>query len=206
MDISEVINRVGVWLGAGSINIFGPPFAGKDTHGRRLAKDLNANLIGGGEILRGSEMPDHVKELHRTGKLFPTDVYFEIVLPYLKQKKFAGKPFVLSSVGRRQGEESGVLEAASAAGHPIKAAIYLNVDEPVVWQRWEHSDSRKLRGARADDSREALKVRLAEFRDKTLPVIDFYRGQNLLIEIDSNRSKDTVSRDISDSLLRFSRS
>jgi adenylate kinase len=199
----EFIKAVKRWLGSGSINIFGPPFAGKDTHGHRLADQLDAVLLGGGEILRGSGMPDEITALHRTGLLFPTDMYLRVVLPFLKQKKFAGKPLILSSVGRRQGEELGVLEATSAAGHPIQAAIYLNVDDATVWDRWEHSDSRKTRGSREDDSYEALKVRLSEFRNKTMPVIDFYRDQKLLLEIDSNQSKDDVSKAILTSLYKL---
>lgn len=201
MEIAEKIKK---WLGTGSINIFGPPFAGKDTHGHRLAKQLDAVLMGGGEILRGVGIPSQVKELHRTGRLFPSDVYFSFVLPYLQQTKFDGKAIILSSVGRSKGEETVVLQAAAEAGHPIKAVVYLNVDESVIWDRWEHSDSHKNRGNREDDSKEALKIRLTEFKNKTLPVIDFYRQQGLLIEVDSNRAKDTVSGDILESLLKFS--
>lgn len=205
MDNPEIISDIRAWLDAGSINIFGAPFAGKDTHGQSLARALGAKLLGGGEILRSSQVPEPIKSANKAGKLIPSDVYFEMVLPYLKQEKFAGSPLILSSVGRRQGEEAGVLEATAAAGHPMKAAIYLNVDEKVVWARWEHSDSREHRGPRADDSKQALKVRLAEFRDKTLPVVDFYRRQGLLIDINSNRAKSEVSRDILESLLKFSK-
>ncbi|MGH7156895.1 MAG: nucleoside monophosphate kinase [Candidatus Saccharimonadales bacterium] len=205
MDEPGNIVSIKKWLGAGSINIFGPPYAGKDTHGRFLADKLNAGLLGGGEILRSSVMPKNVKALHRTGKLFPTDVYFQAVLPYLQQAEFAGKPLILSSVGRRQGEAEGVLEAATTAGHPIKAAIYLNVDDGVLWERWKHSDSRKNRGERDDEGSEIMKVRLSEFRSKTLPVIDFYKRQNLLIEIDSNQPKELVINNILDNLLKFSK-
>src|ERR1700742_3798418 len=107
MDAEQTIKAVKSWLGSGSVNIFGTPYAGKDTHGHRLAEQLDAVLLGGGEILRGGEMPAEVKELHRTGRLFPTDLYFRLVLPFLKQKKFQGRPLILSSVGRRQGEEDG---------------------------------------------------------------------------------------------------
>jgi len=205
MDPQIQIKTIKSWLGTGSINIFGPPFAGKDTHGRQLAKQLGAHLLGGGEIIRSRPVPAHIKSLHTGGRLIPSETYFELVLPYLKQAKFSGKPLVLSSVGRWQGEETAVLEAAASAGHPIKAAIYLTVEEPIIWDRWEHSDSRLNRGYREDDSREALQVRLKEFQTKTLPVIDAYRNRGLLIEIDSNRPKETVSRDILDALLRFSK-
>lgn len=205
MDIPGDINTIKNWLATGSINIFGPPYAGKDTHGRFLADKLGAELLGGGDILRSKAMPDSIKALHRSGKLFPTDVYFQMVLPYLQQGKFTGKSLVLSSIGRRQGEEEGVLEAAKKAGHPIKAVIYLNADDKVVWERWENSDSRQSRGDREDEARNVLQVRLSEFRDKTLPVVDFYKRQGLLIEVDSDRPKGVVRQSILDGLLEFSK-
>ena len=203
MDDSDKIDKVKSWLGSGSINIFGPPFAGKDTQGTRLSKELDAVLLSGGAILRGSNMPNHVKDLMRTGQLIPTNDYFDLVLPYLKQDKFVDKPLVLSSVGRWHGEEAGVLESTSASGHPIMAVIYLNINDRVVWNRWEHSDSIRLTANRADDAYESLQVRLEEFRDKTMPVIDFYRSQDLLIEMDSDRPTDTVTKAIIGSLVEF---
>jgi adenylate kinase len=205
MHRSEKIKIIKSWLGAGSINIFGAPYAGKDTHGHRLAAALDAPVIGGGDILRQEHMPPHIKELHRTGKLFPQEIYLELVLPYLSQEKFDGKPLILSSIGRWHGEEIPVLKAASTAGHTVKAALYLNVNEEIIWQRWEHSDSRQARGPRDDDTKEAMRVRIKEFRDKTIPVINFYRERKLLIEIDSNQDKDMVTNSILDALIEFSR-
>jgi adenylate kinase len=204
MEIAEKITKVKIWLGAGSINIFGPPFAGKDTQGHRLATELGAKLLGGGDILRGSEIPDRVRQLMHNGKLIPTGDYHKIVLPYLQQDKFKGKPLVLSSVGRWHGEEVGVLGATSSAGHPIKAVLYLNISQEVVWQRWRHADSERSRGKRADDAYESLQIRLDEFRNKTLPAIEFYRSQNLLIEVDSEQATDAVTETILDLLIEFS--
>jgi adenylate kinase len=204
MDLDAKIQKVRKWLGAGSINIFGPPFAGKDTQGHRLADELDAPLLGGGDILRGSDIPDHIRQVMQAGRLVPIDDYLKLVLPFLGQDKFVGRPLVLSSVGRWHGEEAGVLEATAAAGHPLRAVLYLNISEATVWRRWEHADSARSRGKRADDNYEALQVRLSEFREKTLPAIDFYRSQNLLIEIDSEQDTDVVTEAILDSLIKFS--
>lgn len=204
MDKAGKIKKVKAWLGPGSINIFGAPFAGKDTQGHRLAAELRSPLLGGGDILRGSNIPHSVRELMQSGKLIPSSDYQTIVLPYLKQKEFAGKPLILSSVGRWHGEETGVLEATLAAGHPLKAVLHLNISEKTVWQRWEQADSARSRGKRADDAYEALHIRLAEFRDKTLPAIDFYRQKGLVIEINSEQDTDVVTEEILDSLIEFS--
>lgn len=188
MDI-ELISK---WLGSGSINIFGRPFAGKDTHGRELVELFNGVLLGGGDIIRNSNIPAHIKAIADAGKLIPTEDYIDIVLPYLSKPEFDGKPLILSSVGRWHGEEEGVIGAAEAANHPIKAVILLNISEEDVFKRHEAHVNLGDRGNRLDDTEDFLEVRLAEYREKTLPVIEYYKKAGLLIDVDSTLSKQAV--------------
>lgn len=192
------------WLGTGSINIFGLPFAGKDTYGRRLAETFEASIMGGGDILRNSVIPPHVREIMNSGQLAPTDDYIRIVLPYLSRKEFANRPIILSSVGRWHGEEPGVIEAAKASKHPIKAVVFLYINEEAAYKRFISSQEDEKRGERADDSEQILQTRFAEFRDKTLPVIDYYRDMGLVIEVDGNPPKNEVFQSILEGLLRLS--
>ncbi len=194
------ISIVAKWLGSGSINIFGMPYAGKDTQGTELAKLFGAPLLGGGDILRNSVIPEHVKALIDVGELAPTEDFVRIVLPYLSQPDFAGKPLILSSVGRWHGEEEGVIQAAEASGHPLKAVVLLTISEDILRQRWQTAQKTMDRGARADDAQDILSTRLAEFRQKTLPVIETYRAKNILIELDGNGSMNEVTTRILDAL------
>ncbi len=189
------------WLGSGSINLFGLPYAGKDTQGHLLAEEFEGQLLGGGEILRNSVITPAGKAAMVAGELFPTQEYINTVLPYLSKQEFAGKPLILSSVGRWHGEEDGVIQAAEQSGHPIKAVVYLNMSEPTLYERWEIAQSVGGRDERLDDDREKLAVRLAEFKEKTLPVIDYYRAKGLLIEVDANQHVISVTRDILDALV-----
>jgi len=191
------------WLGSGSINIFGRPFAGKDSQGQRLAAIFGGNLLGGGEIMRGSDMPDRIKSEMRAGKLIPSVDYVAIVLPYLSRPEFANAPMILSSVGRWHGEENGVLDALQASNHPLKAVVYLRLEESDVMDRWRDHENRKDRSERHDDSELILETRFKEFRDKTLPVIEFYRNKGLLIEIDGTQSRDDVTAEIIKQLHKF---
>lgn len=184
------------WLGTGTINIFGLPFAGKDTHGSTLAELFDAPLIGGGEILRAGALPAELKEDFEAGILTPQDTYLRVVTPYLSKQEFEGKPLILSSVGRWIGEEEGILKATEASGHPTKAVIYLHLAEDIVHKRWEKSQLKGDRGERADDAEHVLETRIQEFREKTLPVIEVYREKGLLIEINSDAEKDEVIESI----------
>lgn len=200
MTTEEKITAIKKWLGTGSINIFGRPFAGKDTQGRILAELFGANLLGGGDILRGSEIPERTKEIMRLGKLIPTDDYISIVLPFLSKDEFSNQPLILSSVGRWVGEEEGVLEATKAAGHDIKAVIYLDLPGEAVHKRWSALHKRMDRGERHDDTPEILEIRLAEFKQKTLPVLEAYGKKDLLIEIDGRKSPEDVTEAIIEAL------
>lgn len=200
------LDKIKTWLGNGSINIFGLPFSGKDTHGHRLAEIFDASLLGGGQILRNSQIPPHVKELIDSGHLAPTEDYVKIVLPYLSSPEFTGRPMILSSVGRWHGEETGVLKAAEDSGHPIKAAVYLHLSEDIAHQRFIRAKEKGDRETRSDDAEINLATRFQEFHDKTLPVIEFYRQHNLLIEVDGRPPVESVSSDILSKLLQKAKS
>ncbi len=190
------LERIRAWLGTGSINIFGRPFAGKDTQGRALVEILGGHLLGGGDILRGSTIPEHVEAALHRGELIPSEDYVDIVLPYLSKQEFQGDPLILSSVGRWIGEESGVIDALKAANHELKAVIYLELDEDTVRSRWEALEQHDNRGGRYDDTAEILEKRLVEYREKTLPVIDAYETLGLLIRLDGNGTPASVTEAI----------
>lgn len=154
----------------------------------------------------GHNVPEHVSKIIDSGELAPIDEYLSIVTPYLSQSSFAGRPLVLSSLGRWHGEEQGILKAASNAGHPLRAVILLQLDEATARMRWQIAQKLSHRGVRADDAAHVLNTRLDEFRNKTLPVIDFYRQQNLLIEVDGRQSIERVQAEILHKLLQMATS
>ncbi len=197
---SEQIDKIGKWLGTGSINILGRPFAGKDYQGRQLVELFGGNLIGGGEILRNSILSESAKEAIRTGKLVPTDDYINTVLPYLSQTAFENKPLLLSSVGRWHGEENGVMKVLENSNHNLKAVIYLDIPNEESHVRWLAREINNDRQNRHDDTEEILQTRFNEFQAKTIPVIEFYRNNGLLIEIDGKQTRDKVTSGILNAL------
>lgn len=191
------------WLGTGSVNIFGKPFAGKDTHAAILSEFFNAKVIGGGDILRSQES-QHINEHIDRGSMAPTDEYRRIVLPYFEKEEFKGHPLILSSVGRWHGEEVAVLEAAAGSGHTVRAVINIKITDSEAFRRREAEKTIRDRGPRADDNDEQkLKVRLAEYSEKTEPVIEFYREHGMLLEVDGMQPKDIVAENIHDQLYRL---
>ena len=206
MHNSEKINEIKKWLGNGTIDIFGRPFAGKDFQGQRLATLFGGNLVGGGEILRRSDMPNHIEQYMRSGKLIPSNDYVDIVLPYLNQPRLFEKPIILSSVGRWHGEEEGVIKAVKESGHPLKAVAYLEISKNESHNRWLAREINNDRSSRHDDTEEILNIRFTEFQEKTLPVIDYYRNLGLLIKIEGKGARDAITSDIIDALFELASS
>jgi adenylate kinase len=50
--------------------------------------------------------------------------------------------------------------------------------------------------ARADDSAEVIRHRLRVFAEATSPLIDYYRGRGILVEVDGNQPADAITADI----------
>jgi len=188
----EIVKK---WLGAGSLNIFGLPFAGKDTHGQELSQLFGATLLGGGDILRALHA-DAYAQHSGGGKLFPTEEFLRIVTPYLSKPEFENRPLILSSVGRWKGEEEGVMQATADSGHPLKAVIYLHLTEETVFKRFKKSQQNSDRGDRVDDAEHVLETRIQEFNEKTMPVIEVYRQKGLLIEVNSEAAPEEVLESI----------
>lgn len=189
------------WLGSGSINLFGLPFSGKDTQGKRLSKIFDAPLIGGGDIIRGSDRED-VKRVIADGSLAPKEDYLTMITPYLSREEFRDKPLVLSSVGRWHGEEQTIVQSAEQSQHPVKAVVLLDISSQHLRERHQAAKEQGDRGNREDDADEHIEKRIKEFETKTQPVIDYYSEAGLLIKVDGAQEPNTVTVQILQELLK----
>ena len=198
--MEEKIIKIREWLGTGSINIFGLPMSGKDTQGVRLAEALGAKFLSSGMIIRAMEEKIR-KSYSGKGELVPTNIFYEWVLPYLERSDLFEYPLVLSSVGRWSGEENQVMSVAAGAGHDIKAVVLLNISEADVMSRFEEAKILSDRGTREDDKNtEIFKTRIAEFRQKTLPVLQHYKELGLLVEVNGDQTREAVFNELVEKL------
>ncbi len=203
MDFGQKVLTIKNWLGTGSVNIFGLPMSGKDTVGVRLAEALGGKFLSSGLIIRANEELTR-QHFSDKGDLTPTDVFYKWVLPYFEKEELKEFPLILSSIGRWSGEEDKVMETAEKAGHPIKAAVILNISEADVMSRWQAVAELKDRGTRYDDEKpEVFQHRIEEFRTKTAPVLLHYRSMGLLIEVGADAERDVVFSELVEKLYNF---
>ena len=200
--MDDKIKTIKNWLGTGSINIFGLPMSGKDTQGIKLAEALDAKFLSSGIIIRAMETQTK-NNYSSKGNLIPTNVFYEWVLPYFERPDLYEHPLILSSIGRWHGEENQVMSVAAGSGHEIKAVIILNISEADVEKRFNKAKELDDRGDREDDKDLAIfQTRLKEFREKTMPVIQFYKSLDLLIEVNGDQTREAVFDEIIDKLYK----
>ena len=203
MNLNEKLEKIKSWLETGSLNIFGLPMSGKDTVGMRLAEDLQAKFLSSGIIIRAYEAEQN-EDMTGSGKLIPTNTFYDIILPYFSRKEMKNDSLILSSVGRWSGEEDKIMEAAKNGGHEIKAVVLLDLTEADVKNRFEAAKELNDRGERADDANlEIFETRICEFNEKTVPVLNHYDELKLLIRVPADGSRDEVYSSVIDKLVEF---
>lgn len=202
-NLIDKLARIKSWLGTGSLNVFGLPMSGKDTVGERLAKDLDAKFLSSGIIIRAFEAEQN-QNMTGSGQLIPTNIFYDIILPYFSREEMKNDSLILSSVGRWAGEEDKIMEAAKNGGHEIKAVVLLDLTEADVKNRFEAAKRLNDRGERADDANlEIFETRIREFNEKTVPVLNHYDELKLLIRVPADGSRDEVYLSVIDKLVEF---
>ncbi len=71
----------------------------------------------------------------------------------------------------------------------MDSVIYLNVPDDVVEQRVLLRAKQGFGGGftkRADDNPESLRIRMQQYHDKTMPLLDLYKQKKILIDINGN--------------------
>ncbi len=203
LDMEEQLQRIKKWLGTGSINVFGLPMSGKDTVGVRLAEELGGKFLSSGMIARAMEQSTN-QNLTGGGKLIPSNIFYEWVLPYFEKPELSSFSLVLSSIGRWQGEEDQVISVAQSSGHPIRAVVMLQLSEQDAIERWEAAKLLNDRGLRADDiDPQIFQTRINEYREKTVPVLQHYQELGLLVPAKANAPREQVFANVVEALANF---
>ncbi len=203
--MEEQVQQIKAWLGTGSINIFGMPMSGKDTVGVRLAETIGGKFLSSGIIVRAVEASTK-QNVTTEGKLMPSNLFYDWVLPYFEKPELWDYPLILSSIGRWAGEEDQVMSVAKASGHPIRAAVMLELSEADVMGRWEAAKMLGDRGLRADDAKpEIFQTRIREYREKTIPVLKHYQELGLLLPVKASASRDQVFQNVVKALADFAK-
>ena len=175
-----------------------PPGAGKGTHGKLLSEATGIAHISSGDLLRaeiarGTELGLRLSEYTLRGDLVPDDLIFEILIPVVVEASRNTGGYLLDGFPRTLPQALRAAQIGMELDLLSDAAIYLTAPDKVLVERLR---DRAQREGRADDTREVIQHRLAVFAEQTQPLVDYYRGRGILIELNTDRPQADVHADL----------
>src|SRR5690606_23275213 len=132
------------------------------------------------------------KAIMDSGELVPDEVVVGIVSDRI-EKADAKKGFILDGFPRTVRQAEALDDMLKDKGLKLDAVVELKVDEGILLSRIEKRAGETPGGPRADDNAEALKKRLAVYREQTAPLADYYQSKGLLKTVDGMQDIDKVS-------------
>jgi len=199
------------------ILLLGAPGAGKGTQSKRLAETYGVEHVTTGDALRANKDMETEYGTPRSfmekGELVPDAVVNEIVEAALAD----ADGYVLDGYPRNLSQAEYLTEITD-----LDAVIYLRVAESELVERLTgrrvcddcgtnfHVKFNQPEEAgvcddcggelvqRDDDTEETVRERLSVFEENTEPVIEHYRDEGVLVEVDGEQTPDEVFEDIRD--------
>jgi adenylate kinase len=212
-DAKQLLARPVIFLG--------PPGAGKGTQAKLVATHYGVPHLSTGDMLRenvmsGAPLGLTAKPIMERGDLVPDDLILRMVQERISRAD-CDEGFVFDGFPRTlaQAEALNAILANKKSGPP--AVIYFNVPEEILMRRMTgrrtckigfeiyniYERPPKAEGRcdvdggeliqRPDDRPEAIRGRLLAYHKLTQPLVDYYRAQGVLDEIDANASVANVT-------------
>lgn len=206
-----------------NIVLLGAPGAGKGTQAAKLVEEYGLCHISTGDILRAAvkdqtELGVKAKGYMDAGELVPDDLIIDLMKERIQQPDTA-KGVILDGFPRTTMQAVALDSMLSELERPLDAALLIDVANDVIVNRL--TSRRMCRSCghigsvaegetctacggemyqRDDDNEETVRNRLDVYDKSTAPLIDYYRGSDLLVAIDGDRDPQLVFEDVVASL------
>ncbi|MFZ0453969.1 MAG: adenylate kinase [Ignavibacteriaceae bacterium] len=204
--------------------LFGPPGVGKGTQAKFLSSKYSIPHISTGDILREAvknETPLGIKarEIMQRGELVPDNIVIGIVKDTLSQQR-CKNGFILDGFPRSLGQAESLDKILNELNFNHVQVINITANNQELIKRLTNRRACKSCGSifiydeikdknecpvcgakdsfhqRNDDKEDVIKHRLDVYQSTTKPVLEFYKGQNKVIDIDGLREIEKVTSDI----------
>ena len=200
--------------------MLGAPGAGKGTQAKKIAEKYTIPHISTGDIFRaniknGTELGKKAKTFMDQGLLVPDELVVDLVVDRVNQED-CKNGYVLDGFPRTIPQAEALDKALSAIGDSVDYAINVEVPDENIVRRMSGRRACVGCGAtyhivynppkkegicdvcgqelvlRDDDKPETVKKRLDVYHDQTQPLIDYYKNEGVLAEVDGTLDMEDV--------------
>jgi len=183
------------------IIIFGPPGAGKGTQAKLISEEYDIPHLSTGEIFRTAiknETPlgKEVKSILDAGDLVPDEKVVALVEEELKDAKYEDG-YILDGFPRTVPQAEAFDDILEKKGKSLDAFLQLQVPEEELVHRILSRGE-----GRSDDTPEKVKNRLKVYWNETQPVLNHYKDQEIVKEINGVGSIDDIFDRIKNALTK----
>lgn len=204
--------------------MLGAPGAGKGTQAKKIAEKYHIPHISTGDIFRanikaGTELGMKAKSFMDQGQLVPDEVTIGMLLDRISQDD-SKNGYVLDGFPRTIPQAESLTAALKERGEKIDYAVNVDVPDENIVNRMSGRRACVGCGAtyhvvynapktenicdtcgeklilRDDDKPETVKNRLKVYHDQTQPLIDYYKNEGVLVEVDGTQNLEKVFQDI----------
>ena len=202
------------------IILLGPPASGKGTQAAQLREAIGLPHVASGDLFRENlknetELGARAKSYIDRGELVPDDLTIAMVMDRLSRPDCAAGA-LLDGFPRTIAQAEALDRALAAQGQQVSIVPYIAVPDEVLIERVSgrricrtcekvyhvrfnppqqpgvcDEDGGELY-QRDDDKPETVRKRLQVYWEQTSPLIDYFRGQGVLVEIDGDQPIEAV--------------
>jgi adenylate kinase len=206
------------------IVLLGPPGSGKGTQAARVGEDLNLPHVASGDLFRHNltqktRLGLEAQVYMDRGDLVPDDITIAMVLDRLTKPDCA-EGALLDGFPRTLAQAEALDQALAEQSQSVSIVPLISLPDEVVVERlsgrlicrecqtpfhtiynpFKVCPENKCQGEhlyqRDDDKPETVRSRLKVYWEQTSPLIDYYKGKGVLVEIDGNQPMEAVETDL----------
>jgi adenylate kinase len=210
--------------------LMGPPGSGKGTQAGTVANLVGVAYVGSGDLFReaarnGTELGRRAKPYMDRGELVPDDLTVAMVIARLSEPD-CEQGFVLDGFPRSVSQAQALDDTLASLGRPLDRVINIQVPEQTLLRRlsgrWLCSNCHasyhtvfsppttpgvcdRCGGElyqRVDDREDTARHRLEVYFGETVPVLDYYRAHQILVEVNGDQPIADVTRSLREALPR----
>ena len=204
-----------------NIIIFGPPGAGKGTQSNFLIQDYGMFQVSTGDLLRNelkkdSELSKQIKSIMDAGKLVSDNIIYSLIEKKLSDKEIKNK-IIFDGFPRNLDQVSKLELMLQKHDQKLSKVLNLKVDYSILIKRLSGRISCSICKKtyneffdppptncrqknefikRSDDNEETVSKRLKTYDNETLPILEFYKKQNKVVDIDAMKQITEVRKEI----------